>query len=90
VALSEAGPQIYTMTCPNSEQETFSLVDGYPQFPGAEIATFSPIDGKMLAVVEHNGIHVIDIENKLEIKYIEKKSVIALEWSPKANYLISC
>lgn len=59
-------------------------------YPGAEIAKFSPNDGRLLAVVDFAGIHIVDVESKQELKLIERKGIIALEWSPKSSFVISC
>ena len=92
VALSNLGPSIYTLDCSNASQaETLIKEDGYPQYPRAEIAKFSPISGKTLAVVQpSSGIYLVDVESKKQILYIERKGVIAMEWSPKETYLITC
>ena len=56
----------------------------------AEIAKFSPIMGASLAVVDHIGIHIVDVESKKERLLIERRGIIALEWTPKETYVISC
>lgn len=43
-----------------------------------------------MAVVDNTGIHMVDIASKKERLFIERKGIIALEWSPKENYVISC
>ena len=70
--------------------ETLIKEVDYPEYPGAELAKFSPIDGKTLAVVDFQGIHLVDIESKKEVLYIAKKGIIALEWSSLETYVISC
>lgn len=87
VALSNKGVHVYTLDCSN---EQLIKEEGFPSFPGAELAKFSPIAGKSLAVVDLTGIHVIDVESKQERLKIEKKGIIAIEWSPNESYLISC
>ena len=66
VALSNLGPSIYTLDCSDASQaETLIKEDGYPQYPRAEIAKFSPISGKTLAVVQpSSGIYLVDVESK--------------------------
>ena len=64
VALSDAGPKIFTLNCPANEQETLTQDEGYPTIAGSEIAQFSPIHGKLLAVVSFQGIHIIDVDSK--------------------------
>jgi len=64
--------------------------EGYPEYLTAEIAKFSPIHGQSLAVVDNVGIHLVDIASKQERLFIQRKGIIALEWSPKESYLISC
>ena len=44
----------------------------------------------MLSVVDFAGVHIIDVNTKREIKTIEKRGIIALEWSPQENFVISC
>lgn len=92
VALTNEGPQIYSMDCQNTttQAETLTKEDGYPQYLTADIAKFSPINGQSLAVVDHIGIHVIDIETKKERLTIERKGIIALQWTPRETYLVSC
>jgi len=43
-----------------------------------------------LAVADNTGVHMVDIASKKERLFIERKGIIALEWSPKENYVISC
>ena len=73
-----------------TEQETLTQDEGYPTIKGCEIAQFSPINGKLLAAVSFEGVHVIDVETKQQLRLIEKKSIIAMEWSPKEKYIITC
>jgi len=40
--------------------------------------------------VDNIGIHIVDIETKKERLFIEKRGIIALEWTPKETYVISC
>jgi len=91
VALSNRGPHIFSLNCSNPNQ-TESLVrdDGYPEYLTAELARFSPIHGQTLAVVDNVGIHLVDIATKQERLVIQRKGIIALEWSPKESYLLSC
>jgi len=62
----------------------------YPQYPSADIAKFSPVNGGSLAVVDRIGIHIVDVETKQERLTIERKGIIALEWTPRETYVISC
>lgn len=62
--------------------ETLEKEEGLPKYAGAEIAKFSPVNGKYLAVVDFVGIHIINVESKEVIKKFEMKGIIALEWSP--------
>jgi hypothetical protein len=64
--------------------------EGYPSYPGAEIARFSPINGKSFAVVDFSGVHIVDIETKAERLFIERKGIISMEWSPKETYVMTC
>jgi len=59
-------------------------------YPGAELAKFSPLNGKSLAVVDTAGIHLVDVESKKRRLFIERRGIIALEWSPRENFVISC
>lgn len=91
VAISELGPHIFSLSCNNNSfAETLIKEEGYPEYPGCELAKFSPINGKTLAVVTVKGIHLVDMESKTERIFIERRGIIALEWSPKERYLISC
>lgn len=91
VALSNRGPQLFSLNCSNPNQtETLVKDEGYPEYLTAEIARFSPIHGQTLAVVDNAGIHLIDIASKQERLFIKRKGVIALQWSPKESYVISC
>lgn len=36
------------------------------------------------------GIHIVDVEKKEERLFISKKGIIALEWTPKGTYVITC
>ena len=92
VALSNEGPHIYNLDCSNTtnENEKLTREDGYPSYPRADIAKFSPINGKQLAVVDSEGIHIVDVASKKEIVTIERKGIVSLLWSPKGTYVISC
>ena len=90
VAHCNKGPAIYNLNVNGSEIETLVKEEGYPEYPGAELAKFSPINGKTLAVVNFKGINLVDIESKKEVLHIPKKGVIALDWSPLENFVISC
>lgn len=91
VTLSNEGVSLFQLN-PNTidVMETLQKEEGMHHYPGAEIAKFSPIYGKHLAVVDFAGIHIIDVESKQELRIIEKKGIIALEWSPKGTFLITC
>jgi len=55
---------MYTFDCsatPN-ENEKLSKVEGFPSYPRADIAKFSPINGKLLAVVDSEGIYIVDVQ----------------------------
>lgn len=41
-------------------------------------------------MVDFAGIHIVDIETKQESQFIQRKGIIALEWSPLETYVISC
>lgn len=64
MALTNDGPQIYTLDCSQSPQEPEKLQkeEGYPQYCAAEIALFSPVNGSMLATVDFEGIHIVDMD----------------------------
>jgi len=53
--------------------ESMVKEEGYPTYPGAEIAKFSPINGKSIAVVDFSGIHIMDVDSKAERLFIESK-----------------
>jgi len=63
---------------------------GYPAYPGAEIARFSPVNGKTIAVVDFSGVHFVDVESKKERLFVERKGIISMEWSPMETYVITC
>jgi len=56
------------LDCSNANQagevEQLQKETGYPEYPGAEAAKFSPLDGEKLAVVDNEGIHIVDIASK--------------------------
>jgi WD40 repeat protein len=91
VTLSNEGVNLYQLN-PNSMDvmETLLKEEGMHHYPGAEIAKFSPIDGRHLAVVDFAGVHIVDVVSKQELRIIEKKGIIAMEWSPKGSYVITC
>jgi len=70
--------------------ETLTKEEGFPKYLTADIAKFSPINGSKLAVVDNIGIHIIDVETKKVLLDIERRGIIALEWTPKETYVISC
>ena len=91
MAHTEKGPQIYTFDTGNQNQiESIRQEIGYPEYAGAEIAKFSPLDGRMLAVSDREGIHFVDMETRKETLYISRPKIIAFEWTPKGNYVITC
>ena len=73
-----------------SSHEVLTKEEGFPEYLTADIAKFSPINGASLAIVDHIGIHIVDVESKKELLKIERKGIIALEWTPKETYVISC
>jgi len=92
LALSNEGPCIYNLDCSNTANENEKLVkeDDFPKFSGADIAKFSPINGKLVAVVDAKGIHLVDVSTKKISVFIERTGISALEWSPQGTYVISC
>lgn len=63
LALSDVGPQIYTLDC-TGPTETLRQEEGYPTFTEATFAKYSPVHGKSYAVVDAFGFHVVDLETK--------------------------
>lgn len=91
VTLSNEGVGLYQLkTNSMTEMETLEKEEGLQKYPGAETVKFSQGNGEFLAVVDFTGIHIIKVETKEVMKSIEKKGVIALEWSPKSTYVITC
>jgi uncharacterized protein with WD repeat len=91
VTLSNEGVHLYQVkTNAQDTIETIIKIEELDNYQGAEIAKFSPIHGKFLAVVDHRGIHIIDVETKEVLMIIEKRGIISLEWSPKSTFVISC
>lgn len=91
VTLSNSGVQLYKLKTNGPDQlESFENEEGFDNYPGAEIAKFSPYAGSKLAVVDFAGIHIVDVDTKQECQFIPRKGVIALEWSPKETFVISC
>jgi uncharacterized protein with WD repeat len=91
MAHTDRGPQIYTFDTGNQNQvESIRQETGYPEYPRAEIAKFSPLDGRTLAVSDREGIHFVDMETRKETLYIARPKIIAFEWTPKGNYVITC
>jgi hypothetical protein len=92
VALSNEGPQVYTLACSgnSSQAETLTREEGYPSYPGAEIARFSPLNGKSIAIVDFSGVHFVDVESKAERLFVERKGIISMEWSPRETYVLTC
>ena len=64
--------------------------EGYPAYPGAELAKFSPKSGQTIAVADFSGIHLVDIDTKEERLYIERKGIISMEWSPLDTFIVTC
>lgn len=89
LALSDAGPQIYTLDC-TGQTEILKQEDGYPTFESATFAKYSPVHGKSYAVVDAQGIHVVDIDTKQIICSVSRPGIVGTEWSPKETYLITC
>lgn len=91
MALTDQGPKIYTFDCGTQNQvESLRPELGYPEYPGAEMAKFSPLGGKRLAVADRAGIHFVDMETRMETLYIARPKIIAFEWTPRGNYIITC
>lgn len=63
LALSDVGPQIYTLDC-TGPTEILRQEDGYPTFTEATFAKYAPVHGKSYAVVDAHGFHVVDLETK--------------------------
>jgi hypothetical protein len=83
---------VYSLDCSNTttSNEVLTKEEGFPEYLTADIAKFSPINGANLAVVDHIGIHIVDVESKKELLKIERKGIIALEWTPRETYVITC
>ena len=83
---------MYSLDCSNTttSNEVLTKEEGFPEYLTAVIAKFSPINGANLAVVDHIGIHIVDVESKKELLKIERKGIIALEWTPRETYVITC
>jgi len=46
VVNSELGPQLFSLSCNNNSlAESLIKEEGYPEYPGAELAKFSPVEG---------------------------------------------
>lgn len=91
VTLSNSGVEVYQLKTNGPDQlETIEKEEGFADYPGAEIAKFSPYSGSRLAVVDFAGIHIIDINTKQEVQFMQRKGITALEWSIKDTYVISC
>lgn len=84
IALTNNGPLLYTLDCSNTNEQVEQLKrdEDFPSYPKAEIAKFSPKTGRLLAIVDIFGIHILDIQEKALIHFIEKKGITSLEWSP--------
>jgi len=89
LALSDVGPQIYTLDC-TGPTEILKQEDGYPIFDEASFAKYSPVHGKSYAVVDRQGIHVVDVETKQIISSVSRPGIVGTQWSPKETYLITC
>tara|TARA_B110000285_G_C15078706_1_gene592223 strand:- start:845 stop:1051 length:207 start_codon:yes stop_codon:yes gene_type:complete len=65
VALSNEGPQMFTLDCSNPNQtEALEKEQGYPTYPLASIARFAPLHGNTLAVADDAGVHLVDVASK--------------------------
>ena len=83
---------MFSLDCSNTttSNEVLTKEEDFPEYLTADIAKFSPINGASIAIVDHIGIHIVDVESKKEMLKIEMKGIIALEWTPKETYVISC
>jgi len=91
VTLSNDGVHLYKLKTNDAKtMESLEQEEGFSNYPGAEIAKFSPLDGKHLAVVDQAGIHIVDVSSKQEIMTMERRGIIALEWSPRGSFVMSC
>lgn len=76
VALSNEGPQMFTLDCSNPNQrEALEQEQGYPEYPTATLASFSPSHGNTLAVTDDAGVHLVDVASKKERLFIERKGI---------------
>ena len=56
---------MFTLDCSNPNQtEALEEEQGYPTYPLASIARFSPLLGKTLAVADDAGVHLVDVASK--------------------------
>jgi len=56
---------MFTLDCSNPNQtEALEKEQGYPTYPLASIARFSPLHGKTLAVADDAGVHLVDVASK--------------------------
>ncbi len=77
-AVTNEGLKVYALACGASSKEDLTEVKGMPSMPTAEIAKFSPLTGKLLAVVEPLGVHVIDVSTMKERHFFKKSGVASL------------
>lgn len=91
VALSSEGYQVYSLFCSSDfQREELKLEEGFPQVPGAELVTFSNINGQTLGVVNAEGLHLIDLDSKSVKMTLARKGIQAVKWSPLNSMIVTC
>ena len=68
--VTNEGLKMFSLQCATSTADALIALEGFPELPTAEIAKFSPLTGKYLAVVEPSGVHVIDVASQQVKHYI--------------------
>ena len=77
-AITNEGLKVFALACGAYSKEDLIEVKGMPSMPTAEIAKFSPLTGKLLAVVEPQGVHVIEVLTMKEKKFFPKVGIASL------------
>jgi uncharacterized protein with WD repeat len=74
-----------------SSAQSFLQVDSsLPVYSQARLARFAPYKGHQAAIVTNIGLHLVNLVEKKEALLLVQLDLVALEYSPRDNYVICC
>ena len=90
LTVSREGAQFFKLQETADKSELVSE-PGFPTYPTATLAKFTPYSGRLAVIADPIGLHVVDCLTGKELRLILKSTAIsALSFSPKDTYFVTC